>query len=103
VERSPIARSRDEALALASSVGADDPFEVLVLPEPEPVDPPAEQALYRIVLVRLRHDRRTRAYMRRRTTEGLTKTEVIRCLKRYVAREVFSVLHNSVEVVGQAV
>ena len=43
VERSPIGRSRDEALALASSVGADDPFEVLVLPEPEPVEPPAEQ------------------------------------------------------------
>ena len=42
VERSPIAGSRDETLALASSVGADDPFEVLVLPEPEPVDPPAE-------------------------------------------------------------
>ena len=43
VERSPIGRSRDEALSLASSVGADDPFEVLVLPEPEPVEPPAEQ------------------------------------------------------------
>ena len=43
VERSPIAGSRDEALALASSVGADDPFEVLDLPEPEPVEPPAEQ------------------------------------------------------------
>ena len=43
VERSPIAGSRDETLALASGVGADDPFEVLVLPEPEPVDPPAEQ------------------------------------------------------------
>ena len=43
VERSPIAGSRDETLALASSVGADDPFEVLALPEPEPVDLPAEQ------------------------------------------------------------
>ena len=43
VERSPIGRSRDEALALASSVGADDPFEVLALPQPEPVEPPAEQ------------------------------------------------------------
>ncbi len=43
VERSPITRSRDEALALASGVGADDPFEVLVLPEPEPEEPPAEQ------------------------------------------------------------
>ncbi len=43
VERSPIAGSRDEALALASSVGADDPFEALVLPEPEPVELPTEQ------------------------------------------------------------
>ncbi len=43
VERSPISRSRDEALALASSVGADDPFEALVLPEPEPAPPSAEQ------------------------------------------------------------
>ena len=51
VERSPVTRSRDEALApvsgtgqaLASSVGSDDPFEALVLPEPEPEDPPAEQ------------------------------------------------------------
>ena len=43
VERSPITRSRDEALALASSVGADDPYEVLALPQPEPVEPPAEQ------------------------------------------------------------
>ena len=43
VERSPIGRSRDEALAMASSVGSDDPFEVLALPEPEPVEPPAEQ------------------------------------------------------------
>ena len=43
VERSPIVRSRDETLALASAVGADDPFIILVLPEPEPEDPPAEQ------------------------------------------------------------
>ena len=43
VERSPISHTRDETLALTSGVGADDPFEVLALPEPEPVDPPAEQ------------------------------------------------------------
>ena len=43
VERQPIAGSSGETLALASSVGTDDPFEVLVLPEPEPVEPPAEQ------------------------------------------------------------
>ncbi len=43
VERSPITRSRDEALSLASGIGGDDPYEDLALPEPEPEDPPAEQ------------------------------------------------------------
>ena len=52
-------------------------------------------ALHRIVVVRLRYDQRTQAYMRRRTTEGMSKAEVIRCLKRYVAREVFSTLRDS--------
>ena len=44
VEREPLARSRQESLSLASEVGSDDPYAVLVLPEPEPVDPPAEQS-----------------------------------------------------------
>ena len=57
-------------------------------------DRQANAALYRIVIVRLRHDGRTREYMRRRTGEGMSKTEVIRCLKRYVAREVFAALRN---------
>ena len=48
------------------------------------------------------HDRRTNAYMRRRTTEGMSKTEVIRCLKRYVAREVFSALQDSAEIIARA-
>ena len=43
VERSPITRTRGETLALASSVGSDDPYEALALPEPEPEDPPGEQ------------------------------------------------------------
>ena len=43
VERSPVTRTRSETLALASGVGADDLFEVLALPDPEPEDPPAEQ------------------------------------------------------------
>ena len=43
VERSPISRSRAGSLSLASGVGSDEPYEVLVLPEPEPEDPPAEQ------------------------------------------------------------
>ena len=55
----------------------------------------ANAALHRIVIVRLRHDERTRAYMRRRTSDGMSKAEVIRCLKRYVAREVFSTLRNT--------
>ena len=40
--------------------------------------------------------------MLRRTGEGLSKSEIIRCLKRYVAREVFSVIQNSAEMVGRA-
>ena len=43
VERAPLTRTRDEQLGLASGVGSDDPFAVLVLPAPDPVDPPAEQ------------------------------------------------------------
>ena len=65
-------------------------------------DRQANAALYRLVLVRLSHDLRTRDYMNRRTGEGMSKTEVIRCLKRYVAREVFSVLRNSSRVPGPA-
>jgi transposase len=57
-------------------------------------DRQANAALYRIVLVRLRHDERTREYMRRRTREGMTKPEIIRCLKRYVARQVFAILRD---------
>jgi transposase len=48
----------------------------------------ANAALYRIVLTRLRWDERTRAYLERRTAEGKTQREIIRCLKRYVAREI---------------
>ena len=57
-------------------------------------DRQANAALYRVVLVRLRYDERTREYMRRRTREGMTKSEVIRCLKRYVARQIFAILHE---------
>ena len=40
--------------------------------------------------------------MLRRTGEGLSKSEIIRCLKRYVAREVFSVIRNSAEMIRRA-
>ncbi len=44
VDREPVTRTREESLALApSGVGADEPYAVLALPEPEPEDPPADQ------------------------------------------------------------
>ncbi len=53
----------------------------------------ANNALWRIVLTRLgQHEPRTVAYMNRRLAEGKTKPEIIRCLKRYVAREVYRAL-----------
>ncbi|WP_280474571.1 IS110 family transposase [Nocardia asiatica] len=55
-------------------------------------DRQANQALHIAVIVRLRYDQRTRDYAARRTTEGKTKPEIIRCLKRYLAREVFQAL-----------
>ena len=43
----------------------------------------------------LSHDLPTREYMHRRTREGMSKPEVIRCLKRYVVREIYSALKVS--------
>ena len=61
-------------------------------------DRQANAALYRMVLVRLSHDPRTQAYMRRRTAEGMSKRDVIRCLKRYVAREVYSAIQKPAQI-----
>jgi transposase len=58
-------------------------------------DRQANAALHRIVVVRLRWHQPTRDYMARRLTEGKSKAEIIRCLKRYVAREVFAVLNQT--------
>ena len=49
----------------------------------------ANRALYLLAIGRLGWDERTRAYAERRTREGKTKPEIIRCLKRYIAREVY--------------
>ncbi|MEW2079082.1 IS110 family transposase [Streptomyces sp. NPDC013433] len=51
-------------------------------------DRQANRALHTIVLVRMRHDPRTRDYVARRTLEGLKTKDIFRCLKRFVAREV---------------
>ncbi|MFJ5801535.1 IS110 family transposase [Streptomyces decoyicus] len=52
-------------------------------------DRQADAALHRIVQTRLRFDPRTQNYYERRTKEGKTRREIVRCLKRYAAREVF--------------
>ena len=52
-------------------------------------DRQANAALYRIVLTRMSSDDETRNYVRRRRAEGLSTREIMRCLKRYVARQTF--------------
>jgi transposase len=52
----------------------------------------ANAALYRIVTVRMRWHQPTMDYVRRRTAEGLSKKDIIRCLKRFVAREIYRAL-----------
>jgi transposase len=55
-------------------------------------DRQANSALWRIVMVRIAHDPETTHYFERRVKEGRTKRDVIRILKRYVAREVYRYL-----------
>ena len=55
-------------------------------------DRQANAALHRIVVARLRHDRRTQDYLARRLSQGKSRKEAIRCLKRYLVREVYRAL-----------
>ena len=55
-------------------------------------DRQANAALYIIVICRLRWDQRTQAYMAKRLAEGKTRKEAIRCLKRYVTREIYGTI-----------
>lgn len=64
-------------------------------------DRQANAALYRIVLVRMRWDQPTKDYVARRLKEGKSKPEIIRCLKRYVAREIYAILKPDAHAVGQ--
>ena len=52
-------------------------------------DRQANSALWRIALTRMSNDPDTRAYVTRRTQQGLSKREIMRCLKRYIARELY--------------
>ena len=53
----------------------------------------AHRALHVILVVRMRRHQPTRDYIARRLAEGKTKNEIMRCLKRYIAREIFHALH----------
>ena len=55
-------------------------------------DREAHKALYLLALRRMGWDGATRAYVARRTAEGLSKLAIIRCLKRYLARELYPLL-----------
>jgi transposase len=65
-------------------------------------DRAANSAIHRIVLCRMRYDERTRAYVTRRTAQGLSKKEIMRCLKRYVVREVHTALIADFEDLASA-
>ncbi|GAA2629265.1 IS110 family transposase [Streptomyces vastus] len=58
-------------------------------------DRQANHALHTIALVRMRHDPRTRLYVARRTAEGMSKKDIFRCLKRFIAREVYKYLTST--------
>ena len=64
-------------------------------------DRQANEALWRIVTVRIRCDPRTRDYIERRRKEGKTTKEAIRCLKRYVAREIYRELVAALDGASQ--
>ena len=55
----------------------------------------ANRALHMVCVVRMGSDRRTKRYVSRRTAEGKSKWEIMRCLKRYIAREIYRVLLSS--------
>ena len=61
----------------------------------------ANQALWRIVMTRMSCDPRTRAYVKRRTTDGLSKREIIRCLKRYIARQIYHAIRADLATLAQ--
>jgi hypothetical protein len=60
-------------------------------------DRQANSMLYRIALCRLRWDVCARDYLTRRITEGKTRREAIRCLKRYIAREIYRIITSPPE------
>lgn len=66
-------------------------------------DRQANSALYHIVIVRLRYDQETRDYVTRRTAEGKTKMQIIRCLKRYLVRQLYPLIVHTLNPQREAV
>lgn len=64
-------------------------------------DRAANSALHIIAIGRLRTDPRTKAYVAKRIAEGHSKLEAIRCLKRYIAREVFTLISKRRREINQ--
>ena len=62
----------------------------------------ANAAIYRVAIVRLRDDEATKAYAARRTSEGKTRREIVRCIKRYIVREIYPTLCASPDQVPAA-
>jgi transposase len=60
-------------------------------------DRQANHALWRIAFTRMGSDAATRAYVERRTEEGKSKSEIMRCLKRYIAREIYPHLRQAAD------
>jgi transposase len=65
-------------------------------------DRQANRALHMVAVCRLRSCARTRAYAERRTAEGLSKKEVLRCLKRSIAREVYRALRADLAALAES-
>ena len=65
-------------------------------------DRAANSALHIIAIGRLRTDPRTKSYIAKRIAEGHSKLEAIRCLKRYIAREIFSLISQRRQEINQA-
>jgi len=54
----------------------------------------ANAALYRVAIVRMRDHPETKAYAIRRLAEGKTSREIVRCIKRYIVREIYAALYR---------
>src|SRR6266704_3223185 len=65
-------------------------------------DRQSNRALHMIAVCRLRHCERTRAYATKRTADGLNRREILRCLKRYIARQTYHTLRADLQALNGA-